>query len=212
MHAIKDLIVSISQPHIRLIVRGKAKAKTEFGAKLSAGVMDGYCYVDRISFDAYTEGEDLPQQIEAYKRRYGHYPASVHAGKIYGTRKNRDYCNGLDIRLSGPRLKRPRKMTPENREQLRAENRQLRQDEIDRIPVEGKFGQAKRKLGLGLLQAKLAVTTKTAIHISFLVMNLEKWLKAVFHILFAALRSQVQPFHVLVTLHSIFHSSYRAEI
>lgn len=179
VHSVKDRIISISQPHIRPIVRGKAKAKTEFGAKLSASVVDGFCFADRISFDAYNEGEDLPGQIEAFHRRYGHYPASVHADKIYGNRKNRAYCKNLGIRLSGPKLGRPRKVTEANKEELRQEKRQLRQDEIDRIPVEGKFGQGKRRFGLGLIKSKLATTTTSAIHITFIVMNLEKWLKAI---------------------------------
>ena len=87
VHSVKDRIISISQPHIRPIVRGKAKAKAEFGAKVSASVVDGFCFADRISFDTYDEGEDVPSQIEAFRRRYGHYPVSVHADKIYGNRK-----------------------------------------------------------------------------------------------------------------------------
>ena len=37
-HCVEDRIVSISQPYIRQIVRGKAKAPTEFGAKLDLSV------------------------------------------------------------------------------------------------------------------------------------------------------------------------------
>lgn len=188
-HSVKDRIVSISQPHIRPIIRGKAKAKTEFGAKLSASVVDGFAFVDRISFDAYNEGEDLPGQIEAFRERYGHYPASVHADKIYCNRANRAYCKERGIRLSGPRLGRPRKITEANKDALKSEKQQLRQDEIDRIPVEGKFGQGKRRFGLGLIKSKLAQTTKSAIHITFIVMNLEKWLSAIFHAPISALLS-----------------------
>lgn len=75
-----------------------------------------------------------------YRARYGHYPESVHADSIYRTRANRAYCKSLGIRLSGPRLGRPRKITEADKEQLKAEKQQLRQDEIDRIPIEGKFG------------------------------------------------------------------------
>ena len=39
-HTIKDRIVSLFQPHVRSIVRGKAKAKTEFGAKTEISVVD----------------------------------------------------------------------------------------------------------------------------------------------------------------------------
>lgn len=46
--------MSISQPNIRSIVRGKAKAATEFGAKGDQQV-DGYMYVDELSWDPFNE-------------------------------------------------------------------------------------------------------------------------------------------------------------
>ncbi|MDY6857189.1 MAG: transposase, partial [Thermodesulfobacteriota bacterium] len=52
-------------------------------------------------------------------------------------------------------------------------------DECDRGPIEGKFGQAKRRYGIGRVMTKLATTSETAIALCFLVMNLEKWLKAI---------------------------------
>lgn len=45
--SISDRIVSISQPHVRPIVRGKAAAKTEFGMKLSISVVDGISMPER---------------------------------------------------------------------------------------------------------------------------------------------------------------------
>jgi hypothetical protein len=52
---IDDRIVSINQPHIRPIVRGKGGKNTEFGAKLSASCIDGYVFLHRISWDNYNE-------------------------------------------------------------------------------------------------------------------------------------------------------------
>jgi hypothetical protein len=43
---IDDRIVSISQPHVRPIKRGKARCNTEFGAKLSISVIGGFSFVD----------------------------------------------------------------------------------------------------------------------------------------------------------------------
>lgn len=108
-HRIADRLVSLSQPHVRPIVRGKAGHPVEFGAKISVRLVDGMSFVDRISWDAYNESVDLVQQIEAYHRRFGQYPASVHADHIYRTRENRQYCHSKGIRLSGPPLGRPRK-------------------------------------------------------------------------------------------------------
>jgi len=50
-HKINDRIVSISQPHVRPIVRGKATANTEFGAKVAISIVDGYAYVEKLSWD-----------------------------------------------------------------------------------------------------------------------------------------------------------------
>ena len=54
-HIVEDRIVSLSQPWVRPIVRGKAKARTEFGAKISVSVVNGYTFIDRFSFDAYNK-------------------------------------------------------------------------------------------------------------------------------------------------------------
>ena len=56
---IEDRIVSLTQPHIRPIVRGKAGASTEFGAKLSACCFEGYVLLGRISWDNYNESKEL---------------------------------------------------------------------------------------------------------------------------------------------------------
>ena len=170
---INDRIVSVSQPHVRPIKRGKAGAGTEFGAKISVSLVQGFSFVDRISWDAYNESGDLIEQIEAYRKRFGHYPHSVHADKIYRTRDNRKYCKMHGIRLSGPPLGRP----PNEPEKQREMRLQTHQDELDRIPIEGKFGQGKRRFSLARIMCKLAETSETAIMVAFLVMNLEKWLK-----------------------------------
>jgi hypothetical protein len=183
-HRVEGRIVSISQPHIRPIVRGKAKAPTEFGAKVSAALIDGYAFLDQIGWENFNESTRLPEQIEQYRKRFGCYPESVHADKIYRTRDNRTYCRERGIRMSGPPLGRPPKVTDENRKDLEAQHQIARQDERDRIAIEGKFGQGKRRFGLGRVMAKLAVTSECAIAVTFLVMNLEKWLRSHFLCLF----------------------------
>jgi len=116
----------------------------------------------------------LKSQIESYRRRFGFWPESVHADQIYRTRDNRRYCKANGIRLSGAPLGRPKKLTAENAKELKQAKRLIQQDGIARIPIEGKFGQGKRRFGLSLIMAKLAETSASAISISFIVMNLEK--------------------------------------
>jgi len=181
---IDDRIVNIYQPHVRPIKRGKAAAATEFGAKISVSAVDGYCFLDRLSWDAYNESADLIEQAEAYRDRFGCYPGSIHADTIYRTRGNRKFCKKHGIRLSGPALARP----PSQIGHRKAAQKQVRQDELDRIPFEGKFGQGKRRFSLSKIMSKLDCTSETAISVVFLVMNLEKWLKSLLFSLFLLLR------------------------
>jgi hypothetical protein len=173
---IDDRIVSLSQPHIRPIVRGKAGVPVEFGAKLSVSCVQGVVFLDRLSWDNFNESTHLQDQVEAFYRRFGHYPESVHADQIYRTRANRSYCKALGIRLSGPPLGRPHQ-DPEVQSQLK---QQARLDEAVRVWIEGKFGQAKRRFSLARVMTKLAETSESAIAITVLVLNLERWLQLLF--------------------------------
>ena len=90
-HKSDDRIVSLQQPHIRPIVRGKRPEPTEFGQKLHLSVVDGYTFIEQTSWNNFNEGKDLPAAVENYRRRYGCYPKAVLADKLYQTRKNRNY-------------------------------------------------------------------------------------------------------------------------
>jgi IS5 family transposase len=170
-------IVSLCQAHIRPIVRGKARCNVEFGAKISISVTgDGFTFLDRLSYDPYNEGEDLKAQATAYRRRYGHYPEVICADQIYRTRSNRAFCQRHGIRLSGPRLGRPKN----DPELVAAEKRQFIDDQRQRNAVEGKIGQGKRRFGLGLIREKLPATQGSTIALNVLVMNLEKLLELLF--------------------------------
>ena len=82
-------------------------------------------------------------QVEIYRERHGHYPERVLADPLYGTRANRDYLKQRSIRFAGKPLGRPKQITDENREQLKQAKEQRRQAYLQRIPIEGKFGQGK---------------------------------------------------------------------
>lgn len=167
-----DRIVNISQPHVRPIVRGKVSKSSEFGAKLSVSMVDGIALVDHIGWDAFNENQDLITQIERYKQRYGYYPERVLADGIYGTRKNRSWMKERGICFGGKPLGRPPKVTAENKEKLKQQKEQRRRDALERIPIEGKFGQGKNGYRLNYIRARLQKTSEAWINSIFLVMNL----------------------------------------
>lgn len=171
-HSIENRIVSISQPHVRPIVRGKASASTEFGAKISLSLVNGFARIETFNWETFNESSTLQEEIENYKARYGFYPKSVHVDKLYRTRENRNYCKEHNIRISGPPLGRPRK-DDDTEVKIKQEKEDLRK----RVLIEGKIGEGKRRYSMARIMAKLPNTSESVIGIIFLVMNLEKKLR-----------------------------------
>lgn len=175
-HTVPNRIVSISQPHVRPMVRGKKAADVEFGAKVSISLVNGHAFVDKIGWDGYSEAELLPQAVEHYHQRYGCYPEAVLADKLYRNRDNLRFCRKWGIRLSGPRLGRPSKDAPRDPHE--------RTDNAMRNWVESKFGETKAVYGLARLFARLKDTSEGAIQIAFLAANLNRRLRLLLFRLF----------------------------
>jgi transposase, IS5 family len=168
IHRVDDRIVSIAQPYVRPVIRGKAGSSVEFGAKISISVKDGLCFVDKIGWDNFSEGSLLQMQCQSYHRRFGCYPSRVLADKAYLSQGNRRWCKKMGIALPGPRLGRPPKQTdPEEKRKQRAAAK-------ERNEVEGRIGISKRRYGLELIMCKLQQTSETEIMMQFLAMNADQ--------------------------------------
>ena len=168
-HKVEDRIVSISQPYVRPIVRGKANRPVEFGAKLHMSVDEtGFGRIEHISFDAYNEGPQLVDALNAYQYRNGVYPDRVLVDQIYRTRANLEFCKKHGIRVSGPKLGRP----SADEKVQRKDKRITAKDQSDRIEIERYFSTAKRRNGLGLIMRKREDTSLTTIAMSVLVTNI----------------------------------------
>ena len=128
-----DRIVSISQPHVRPIVRGKEHNPTEFGAKVAIGLVGGYAFITDISWDNAAEAGLLPKAAENYREAFGCYPETIIGDGVYPNRINRVWCRKRGIRLSGPRLGR------KNETIRREEAKQIYEDGRARNAIEGKF-------------------------------------------------------------------------
>jgi transposase, IS5 family len=176
-HQVQGRIVSIHQPWVRPIVRGKATADVEFGAKVAISVVGGYARIEHLNWDAYNESTTLQETVNRYKEQTGFYPQRILADKIYRTRDNLQYCDKHHIHMSGPKLGRPPKDKALYAQQCRDERREAG----ERNEVEGKFGTGKRCYGLDRLTTRLQATCETQIHMIVLTMNLWKRLKCFLH-------------------------------
>ena len=178
-HSCKDRIISIFQPHVRPIVRGKAKAKVEFGAKIGASIVDGYTFVDHHSWDAYNECEDLLVHLRKYKIRFGCLPAKFEGDKIYMNRRNRRILKFLGIEIGGKPLGRPSK------EQDAKEYRKKMAKNIgERNEIEATFGTGKRVYRANNIRAKLPNTGESWTSMCYFAKNVMKFLRELLHVLF----------------------------
>ncbi len=64
--SIAERIVSIEQPYIRPMVRGKAGKEVEFGAKISISYLDEYVFLDYLSWENFNESTYLKEQVNKY--------------------------------------------------------------------------------------------------------------------------------------------------
>ena len=179
-HRVGNRIVSIHQPWVRPIVRGKVNALVEFGAKIEVSLVDGYARVEDLRWDAFNEGGTLEASVERYKEATGHYPVRILADKLFRTRDNLQFCKERGIHLNGPKLGRP----PKDLELYRTQCRQEREESAERNAIESTFGVGKRRYSLGYITMKLQHTSEVAIHLAFLSMNLRKRLCSLFYSFF----------------------------
>jgi IS5 family transposase len=167
-HSCPDRIVSIFQPHVRPIPRGKTKAQIEFGSKLGVSLDKGFARINTFCWDAYHEGGDLIKQVESYKELHGYYPELVQVDKIYATRENRSWLNERNIRITAVPLGRRKDKETETYYQ----KRKRRNEASERNHIEGKFGQGKNGYNLNEIRARLKNTSESWVACIFFIMNL----------------------------------------
>ncbi|MFT8710356.1 MAG: hypothetical protein ABF820_13095 [Sporolactobacillus sp.] len=65
-HRVDHRIVSLAQPYVRPIKRGKAKQNTEFGPNIDVLIQDGILEIERVDFNAFNESTDFQKVVERY--------------------------------------------------------------------------------------------------------------------------------------------------
>lgn len=111
--------------------------------------MNRVAFLDTLSWEAFNEGTRLQHSVKEYKNRFGVYPESVLADKIYCNRENRNWLKEKGIKLKAKPLGRP---------SLAVQNH-VRPGE--RNPIEGLFGQAKNAYGLNRIRARLDIISES---------------------------------------------------
>lgn len=169
LRSIENRVVSFWKPYIRPIVRGKDGKEVEFGPKCSMSYVNGYLFLDKISFDAYHEGAALEESLNRHKTRFGKDAKVMIADKIYGSRKNREMLAERGIRASLIPLGRKSKLS-------KTREKWVKQKQRKRSEIEGAIGTSKTAYGLERLRYKISGGEEINIRLGLIAMNLSRML------------------------------------
>ena len=175
-NSIAHRIISIHQPFLRPIVRGKDGKKVEFGSKINASLVNGFTRINQFDFEAFNESVYMQQQVEDYKKLFGYYPELVQTDDIYMTRANRAYLKEHGIRHTGRHLGRK----PKKEKLSRYQKEKQRKEKAERNQIEGKFGQGKAGYNLNKIMARLESTHESWVATIVFVMNILRAMKDIF--------------------------------
>ena len=165
--SIANRIVSLAKPYVRPIVRGKNGKDVEFGAKVQLSHVDGYLFVDHLSYDNFNESTTLKKSLEAHQRRFGELPKEVLMDHIYGSRENRDELRDKGIRTSVKKLGRP-----STGDASTSETRWRKRKQRERNRIEGAIGNGKTCYDLGMVRARTPKTEASWIQMALFSRNL----------------------------------------
>jgi hypothetical protein len=146
--SIPDRIVSISKPYVRPIVRGKEVKNVEFGAKCNNILVDGISFIEKLSFNAFSEGTRLEHCIKMHKRLFKTDAKKIGGDTGYAGTSNRDLCKERGIQTSFVKRGRP---SAEKKE------KDFVRQELARVratTMEGSFGTQKEHYAMRRIKAR----------------------------------------------------------
>jgi hypothetical protein len=146
--SIPDRIVSISKPYVRPIVRGKEVKKVEFGAKCNNILVDGISFIEKLSFNAFSEGTRLEHCIKMHKRLFKVDAKKIGGDTGYAGTSNRNLCKERGIQTSFVKRGRP-SAEKKQKDFVRQELARVRATQM-----EGSFGTQKEHYAMRRIKAR----------------------------------------------------------
>ena len=172
-HQVKDRIVSLHKPKVRPMVRGKDGRDVEFGPKALLSWVDGFCFLDYFSHDAYNEALKVRESLKKHRERFGALPKVTIGDGIFGNQRNRRLLKRLGILNAFKPLGRPSKDDKAERAWLRKKQR------LRNGYMEGIIGHAKNCFGLDRIRYRISDGDLIWTLMALMGMNLSTALKRI---------------------------------
>lgn len=152
-------------------MRGKAKARVEFGAKIGVSVVNGFTYIGHHSWEAYNEASYFAVHIAKFEERFGCKPDRFFGDKIYLNRYNWKALKEKGIEIMGRPWGRPAKNPTSELLERERIGVSLRNE------AEAQFGTGKRIYRANNIRARLPETSECWTAMCYFVRNLTKFMR-----------------------------------
>jgi len=163
---VKERIVSIFQPHIRPMVRGKYPVEVEFGPKALINLKNDFLFLEDLRFNNVSDVHLLKPSIQGYKERFGSLPTQLATDRGFWSKENYNLAQDYGILKIAMENKGKNSHLKDKpfRERLRRA----------RCKIEAKISLAKRKFGLDRSRYSIASGEEIWIRLGLIAMNIKK--------------------------------------
>ena len=122
IRSIKDRVVSLHEPLVRPIVRGKALKRVEFGRKITFNLIGGtLLQTARVDNGAFSDTEMVPDAIAVHRRTFGRKPSEInadrgaHSPENHACLQREKILDGIQWKGKIPRAADPPPLAPRKR-------------------------------------------------------------------------------------------------
>jgi len=162
---VKERIVSVHQPHLRPMVRGKYPLEVEFGPKILLNLKNNFLFLEHLSFNNTSDSQLLNDSLKGYQERFGNLPTQLAADRGFWSKDN--YQLAEDLKIKKIAIENKGKSSYLKGKPFRERLRRLR------CSIEAKISLGKRKYGLGRIRYTMPQGEEIWIRLGLMAMNLK---------------------------------------
>lgn len=163
---VQERIVSVHQPCIRPMVRGKYPVEVEFGPKVLLNYKNGFLFLADIQFNNISDTQLLETAINEYKNIFGYLPAQLAADRGFWSKDNFKLATE-DFKIPKVAIQNKGKSDYLKNKPFKERLRRLR------CAIEAKISLAKRKYGLNRIRYSIPEGEEIWIRLGLMAMNLK---------------------------------------
>jgi hypothetical protein len=162
---VKERIVSVNQPHLRPMVRGKYPIAVEFGPKILLNLKNNFLFLEHLSFNNISDSQLLGISLKGYQERFGSFPTQLAADRGFWSKENRQLAEDCGIKKIA--IENKGKSSYLQGKPFRERLRRLR------CSIEAKISLAKRKYGLSRIRYNIQNGEEIWVRLGLIAMNLK---------------------------------------